>query len=978
MAPRSELEIAAVALVPRAMHQEVDEEKEGQKGGRDGSMMTMMAPRTKGSTVLLAQFSLTRAEIGSFRQLKTSTREKDYCACIFEQQQQQQDIEESETEENKSESDPLETTVTFGSVQTTQPIPRSSRSTCTTTTASTALPVSATTTSSYLSYLDSPLPQACDHIAASPPPPPSSSPCLSRQYNRGSSSFSTSEEQQQQQQRQIRRPITAWLCLACGGPALELPQRWIKRISYTASTRLLRISVCDSAFSSYEGVSWRSSYKSDLRCEDPTSGELNRVRTIDLCLSRLVEPKVIYDLLAKFPSELVSPSVDSSSSLPSPLPNRLHHRHLSSPWRGGQGKQASCSASTDCSPKMSPLGMLSPSLSEDTVWLSSSGGGTPDHFSRPYHQHPQHQALTDSATDLMMRHQQQQQLTRHDDNAPDDDPEDSHNYLGKVEDGDRYYRGDYNNTTSSSASVMSILMINHPRLQMSSPVTEKYQHPQYNHTHQLQQEHNQQCFTQRGLCSQSNPFAQDNAYNTLIRGIETCRGRAANSRQHQQQRSESNSGNLSAFSRGEVLPLGIETQPSERQVLQSAKGKNQQGGRQYDKQESHSRQPQQHQQQGNSGNGGSERRRKDQRRFSTSRQNNNFNFNQQYQRQPIGVVISTAQDQQHPTVPSPYGQQSSTGPALAAVVVAEETILQAAVPCRRRCISSGDLDPEPIAPIMPPSVCTALRRRHARRMSCDGRLETYLNSLLGSLPSRSVTSGAAAATIKVSVSSQSNSHRLLLLQQQQQQQQQQRQHSIQSRHSIQNHGDDNRVQSRGRGRTQGSINDAQYRSKRNSLTISTDFPKDSLRDTSMSSVSDVGSDRRASISSSISDISISLSHSTTLSSSSSSTSLSLSSCDDICARKGGPPVHYTLMCWIGGRWPCRLRPLIKKSTLNDVHAMLRRNLKLPPNYFIDIEFEWQGQTYMIMDATHWQWAREQVRNGDMAIRCKIWQKRFTR
>ncbi|KAG0198485.1 hypothetical protein BGX33_012314 [Mortierella sp. NVP41] len=121
----------------------------------------------------------------------------------------------------------------------------------------------------------------------------------------------------------------------------------------------------------------------------------------------------------------------------------------------------------------------------------------------------------------------------------------------------------------------------------------------------------------------------------------------------------------------------------------------------------------------------------------------------------------------------------------------------------------------------------------------------------------------------------------------------------------------------------------------------------------MSSVSDAGSDCRASISSSISGISISLSHSI-LSSSSSSTSLNSSNC----TRKGGPPVH--------------------KSTFNDIHAMLRRNLKLPANYFIDVEFEWQGQTYTIMDAAHWQWAREQVQDGDMSVRCKICQKRFTR
>src|SRR5690242_1082322 len=41
-------------------------------------------------SMVLAEFPLTRAEIGSFRQIKTSTREKDYCICIFEHQQQHQ------------------------------------------------------------------------------------------------------------------------------------------------------------------------------------------------------------------------------------------------------------------------------------------------------------------------------------------------------------------------------------------------------------------------------------------------------------------------------------------------------------------------------------------------------------------------------------------------------------------------------------------------------------------------------------------------------------------------------------------------------------------------------------------------------------------------------------------------------------------------------------------------------------------------
>ncbi|KAF9372709.1 hypothetical protein CPC16_002278, partial [Podila verticillata] len=89
--------------------------------------------------------------------------------------------------------------------------------------------------------------------------------------------------------------------------------------------------------------------------------------------------------------------------------------------------------------------------------------------------------------------------------------------------------------------------------------------------------------------------------------------------------------------------------------------------------------------------------------------------------------------------------------------------------------------------------------------------------------------------------------------------------------------------------------------------------------------------------------------------------------------------RYTRSCaGSGGRWPCNLRPLIKKNTLLDIHTTLRRNLKLSANYYIDIEFQWQGNTYMILDATHWQWAREQVNHGDMAIRCNIWQKRYTR
>lgn len=143
--------------------------------------------------------------------------------------------------------------------------------------------------------------------------------------------------------------------------------------------------------------------------------------------------------------------------------------------------------------------------------------------------------------------------------------------------------------------------------------------------------------------------------------------------------------------------------------------------------------------------------------------------------------------------------------------------------CRRRCISTSEA--EPLSPILPPSSTVALRHQASRRLSCGGRLETYLETKQ----------------------------------------------------------DRATVRDKGKGI---------YRSKRNSLTISTSFPvTDALCDTSMSSVSDTGSDRRASISSSISDISISLTHSTvSLSSSSSSTSI-----HDI-PRKGGPPIHVRVFC----------------------------------------------------------------------------------
>ncbi|KAF9130744.1 hypothetical protein BGX30_013383 [Mortierella sp. GBA39] len=707
-----------------------------------------------------------------------------------------------------------------------------------------------------------------------------------------------------------------------------------------------------------------------MRCEDPTNGELGRVRTIDLCLSRLVEPKEVDDLLARFPSDLIS-SPESPSALPSPLSQLHHHLHHSKLWGGG-GREVSCPPSTDCSPKMSPLGMLSPSLSEDTVWLSSSGGGTPDHISRPYHQHPQQQVLTDAATDLMMRQQQ-----RHTNNARDDDLEYSRNDLDKAVDDDRYFGSSNCNSTNSSnndasASIMAILLMNHPKPLLSSPTVEKYQHPHFTPSQQQlyrqQQQQSLQFFTQRSVCSQSNPLGQDGAHNMLIQGIETCRGRVANSRPYQHRWSESDSGDSLVHGGGGLLSHGAEAQLTEQQqVSQEVRGKNQHG-RRYSLQSQQQQQQQQYRQ--GSGNGGSGQRRKDQRRFSTSYQQKNFHHNQQHHhQQSYEVAASTSQDQ-HNVASSPVAvQRASTSLASQPRAVSEAILLQAPVSSRRRCISSGDFDPDPIAPIMPPAICSALRRRHTRRMSCDGRLETYMTGILEPQSSQPASESNVAATVKVSVLTQFNSHRL---QQQQQSSNQNQSESAAGRMR----------QIRGRGRTQGPLmkeqTDAQYRSKRHSLTISTDFPKDSLRDTAMSSVSDAGSDRRASISSSISDVSISLSHSITLSPSSSSTSLSNSSSNGVCTRKGGPPVHYTLMCWIGGRWPCKLRPLIKKSTLNDIHIILRRNLKLAPSYYIDIEFEWQGQTYMIMDATHWQWAREQVQDGDMAIRCKIWQKRFAR
>ncbi|GJJ74893.1 hypothetical protein EMPS_07251 [Entomortierella parvispora] len=168
-------------------------------------------------------------------------------------------------------------------------------------------------------------------------------------------------------------------------------------------------------------------------------------------------------------------------------------------------------------------------------------------------------------------------------------------------------------------------------------------------------------------------------------------------------------------------------------------------------------------------------------------------------------------------------------------------------------------------------------------------------------------------------------------------------------------------------------------SKRTNLTISTDVARrGSLWDTSMSSISAGSIDRRHSISSTMSDVSdSSFCLRDTSSTSPGNSALSARSSNKVAPRKGGPPVHYTLMCWIGGRWPCKLRPLIKRSKFQDIHAMLRRNLRLPASFFIDIEFDWEGDTYVILDASHWQWAREQVHFGDMTVRCHIWQKKYS-
>ncbi|KAK3828150.1 MAG: hypothetical protein J3Q66DRAFT_382953 [Benniella sp.] len=82
---------------------------------------------------------------------------------------------------------------------------------------------------------------------------------------------------------------------------------------------------------------------------------------------------------------------------------------------------------------------------------------------------------------------------------------------------------------------------------------------------------------------------------------------------------------------------------------------------------------------------------------------------------------------------------------------------------------------------------------------------------------------------------------------------------------------------------------AQYESNRNHSAISTNFPKELLRVTSMSNVSDTCSDRRSSISSYVSDVIMSFSQSS-IQSGSSSKSL------DRTPQRSDPPVHFILMC----------------------------------------------------------------------------------
>lgn len=42
--------------------------------------------------------------------------------------------------------------------------------------------------------------------------------------------------------------VTAWLCLACGDPALEISHEWIRALVYSPVTRMLHIELCPSMF----------------------------------------------------------------------------------------------------------------------------------------------------------------------------------------------------------------------------------------------------------------------------------------------------------------------------------------------------------------------------------------------------------------------------------------------------------------------------------------------------------------------------------------------------------------------------------------------------------------------------------------------------------------------------------------------------------------------------------------------------------